>query len=67
MDNELILDDGLPAHLHEKRKKSAKVHSLIEEFDAKTYFGIFDREFFRVTKKEFKKQLPYDDFTVDTK
>lgn len=38
-----------------------------EEFDAKTYFSIFDREFFRIIKKEVIERPAADNFTTDKK
>ena len=42
----------LQAYPESVRKNLRKFMPYYEEFDAKTYFGLFDREFFRVIKKE---------------
>jgi LmbE family N-acetylglucosaminyl deacetylase len=49
------------------RKNLRKFIPYYEEFDAKTYFSIFDREFFRVIKREDNGQSPSEDFTADKK
>ena len=50
------------------RKNLRKFIPYYEEFDAKTYFAIFDREFFRVIEKKGNSQAGIEQvFTTDTK
>lgn len=48
------------------RKNLRKFIPYYEEFDAKTYFTIFDREFFRVIEKEAKSPSTNQEVRADT-